>query len=362
MSPRRRAEEQSPAAALASLRRGEAAPVYLLHGPEAFLRDQLIRAIRRAVLGERPGDFNHDRFDWPDAKAADVAAAAQTLPFMATRRLVEVRGFEQVREEEAAILLPLLEAPPPTAVLLFTAERADMRQTIFRRMAEAGLALRLEAPSERELPAWVRTQAEGLGFALGPEGAHLLVEMVEPSLGRLRAELEKLAAYLGPGGAAGEEEVREVVGRSKVEAMYKLGDSLASGDTRRALDHLRRLAETEPPQVLLGMLRNQVRRWVVAKALLSQEKRPGELPSLMGVSPFAAERLARQVGGATARFLRALYKKLLAADRRIKRTSEPRRAFQALEIFAMEMDQEPDGFARGRRRAATRAADAPGRR
>src|SRR3990172_2395180 len=112
---------------LGDLKAGRLSPLYLLHGPEALLRDQLVRAIRQAVLPKEAADFNHDPFHWPETLAATLAAAAQTLPVMPPRRLVEVRGLEQVKEENAAILPPLVENPPETSVLVFAAEKADMR-------------------------------------------------------------------------------------------------------------------------------------------------------------------------------------------------------------------------------------------
>jgi DNA polymerase-3 subunit delta len=334
---------------LADLKAGRLSPLYLLHGPETLLRDQLVHAIRKTVLPAGAADFNHDRFYWPEAQAADVAAAAQTLPFMAPRRLIEVRGFERVEEEDVAVLLPLVENPPETSVLIFVAEKADMRFTLFRRMAQTGTEVRLEPPAESELPEWARLQAQELGISLPIEAASLLVEMAGNSLGRLRAELEKLAAYTGAGREAGEEEVREVVGRSRVEAMYQLGNTLAAGDTAGALAMLRRLCQTESPYALVGMLRSQLRRWLSAKALALKGIPPQEVASLLKIPPFAAERLALEVRGANARFLRSLYGKLAEVDRRVKRAGDDRRRREALELLLLEMGQDPEGFRRGRR-------------
>lgn len=354
---------------LGDLRQGRISPLYLLHGPEIFLRDQLVRAIRQAVLPGEATGFNHDLFHWGECKAADVAAAANTLPFMSSRRLVEVRGLAfsargeggapQAQDAEISILLGLLERPPETAVLLFVAEKADMRLALFQRMREAGVALLMETPSERDLPGWIHLQAEGLGFSVSPDGARLLVDVVEPSLSRLRAELEKLAAYVGPGREAGEEEVREVVGRSRVEAVYELGNALSAGNTPGALRLLRHLYETKEPPFLLGVLRNQVRKWVIAKAASAKGRKPDEMASLLRMPSFAAERLAREVQGVGARFLRSLYGKLLDVDRRIKRSADDRHRREAMELLILEMGQDAEGFARGRRAPSRRPGAGP---
>lgn len=351
--PRRQGAGAAIADALSRLRKGKIAPVYLLHGAESFLRGEVLREIRKAVLEPESADFNHDTFDWAASQPRDIVSAAQTLPFMVPRRLIEVNGFNQVSENDAPLMMPLLDDPAPSSVVVFIAEKADLRRAFFRKIGEVGESLRMEPPADRELPGWIRSQAGGLGFEITPGAAALLADLVEPSLGRLRAELEKLAAYLQPGEAADEEAVRELVGRSRVEAMYKLGDALAEGDTPRAMGLLRNLLETETaPEFLIGFLRNQIRRWTIAKAASARGMRPNELAEVLGVPPFAAERLKRHVDRASGRFLRGLYAGLLAADRQVKRSGRAGAGRRALEFFVMEMGADAGGFrAHGRNRA-----------
>ncbi|MDA0999939.1 MAG: DNA polymerase III subunit delta [bacterium] len=329
--------------ALAALQKGALHPLYFLHGPETILRDEFLRAIRRTIFGEEVNDFSYDRIDWSGGKGADVAAAARTLPFMSGKRLVEVRGLETVGEADDNALLPLIEDPSSDAVVVFMAEKPDLRTRFFRRLKDAAQSVPLETPGDRELPAWLKIQAESLGFRLTGEAALMLVQVVEPSLGRFHS------GFVGAGGTAGEEEVREVVGRSRVEAIYKLGSVLAAGDTAGAVRLVRHLMENEvSPIQLLGLLRNQIRQWTIAKAAAQRRMNAGELASLLHIPLFAAERLQREVSSVSARFFRSLPEKLLAADRRMKRTSGERAAERALEMFFLEVAQTEGAFETGR--------------
>jgi DNA polymerase-3 subunit delta len=361
-SSRRQGSGEEVRAALSGLRKGEVAPVYLLHGSETYLRDEILREIRKAVLGEG-SDFNHDVFSWGETPSSDIVSAAHTLPFMAGRRLVEVRGVGQVNDKDADILIPLVENTPPETVLIFIADKADLRRTFFKKIGDSGFSLRMETPGERELPAWMQSQAGGLGFTLTREGALLLTEWVEPSLGRIRSELEKLAAYLAPGEEADAEAVRDLVGRSKVDAMYKLGDVLAEGNAPQALSLVRDLSDSGPgPQFLVGFLRNQIRRWTITKAAAKRKTGQKELAEMLGVPPFAVDRLRRTVGGVSSRYLRNLYGKLLAVDRQIKRSGRGNAALHALELFIIEMTQDASGFgARSGRIAPGRKSPGAGR-
>lgn len=348
-SPRRRGSGEAVQNALSLLKKGEPSSIYLLHGEESFLREGVVREIRLSVLGEEGSDFNHDIFTWGETASADIAAAVMTLPFMGGRRLVEVHGMGLPDDKDADILEPLFNDPPSTAVVVFIAEKADMRRTFFKNLAGAGTALKMEPPSEREIPGWAQSQAQGLGFTLTREAAMLLAEWVEPSLGRIRAELEKLAAYLGPEKVADEDAVRDLVGRSKVEAMYKLGDMLVAGDVSKSIALARDLGQTDAgPQFLVGFLRNQIRRWAIVKASTRSGMGKNELAEMLGVPPFAVERLQRQVSRASARFFRELYGKLLAVDRRIKRSGKGSVSLQAIDIFIIDMCIGNGGFGAGR--------------
>lgn len=344
-TPRYRRADLPSAAAISRLRKGIISKVYLLHGSESFLRDEFLCKIRDAVLETESTDFNHDTFDWDRSHPADIVSAVQTLPFMASRRLVEVHGIGSMREADSNLLMPLLDNPAPSSVVVFIAEKVDFRRVFFKKIKRIGESIRMEPPAEKKLPCWVQSQAKKLGFDIAPEAAVLLVDMVDPSLGRLRSELEKLSLYLGPKEVAGVDTVREMVGRSRADAMYKLGDSLAEGDTPRALALLRGLAETEINlEFLIGFLRNQIRRWIIIKTSSAQGMGANELAGLLGIPSFAVDRLRRHVNRASARFLRTLYQKLLAVDRQIKRSGRQATGLHSLEFFIMDMCTDTGGF------------------
>src|SRR5690349_3078854 len=111
------------------LARGEIDPVYCLYGRERFLLGRALDAIRAAVLEPATRDFNYDLLDAPKAGVAGIVAAARTLPMMGRRRLVVVRGIDELREgaglEE---LTAYVAAPAPETVLVLLAgERIDAR-------------------------------------------------------------------------------------------------------------------------------------------------------------------------------------------------------------------------------------------
>ena len=92
-----------------NIKNGSYHRVYLLYGPETYLRTQYCRMLVEALVPD--GDeMNFTRFAEKDTEEAAVISQAETLPFFADRRviLVENSGFFKNKTEELAAYLEQL--------------------------------------------------------------------------------------------------------------------------------------------------------------------------------------------------------------------------------------------------------------
>ena len=328
---------KSTLAALSDVQKAPTQPIYLFAGKDSFMRNEYLGVIRSKVFGDGPDDFNHDRFDWAETDVSTIISIAQTLPFMAEKRLVEILNFARPGERDESTLLAYLDHPSVSTVMVFCVENVDMRTTFFQRLVKTSKLCRVDILEGEDLRKWLQGRAMKLGFELRREAADMLVEMVKPSMMRLSTELEKISSYLMPGAIAGVEEIREIVGHSKEELLYKLGDSLSQGSLGGTLTLLRRMMETEHPVVFIGLLRNLIRRWTISKALIRSGRGAEGISQVLGLPPFVGRKLESQVKGLGSAYLRKLYGKLLQVDRKLKRTSDMKVARQELELFIVEM-------------------------
>src|SRR5438105_14668916 len=100
------------------LKRRETAPVYVLYGPETYLRDLAAKTITEFSFAEGDfRDFNETHFSLNREESLQQAlAAAEQLPMMASRRVVRITdgkisasGFrDTVREEHEKALAAYL--------------------------------------------------------------------------------------------------------------------------------------------------------------------------------------------------------------------------------------------------------------
>src|SRR2546426_4715539 len=120
---------------------GDFAPLYLIVGEEAVLRDDAVAAIRAAVLGldeANIGVFNSDVVYGDETEAAEILTFCGSLPLFATRRLVVVKEVGGLRAHETERLLPYLKEPVETTCLVVTGGEGDSRLKIFQALQQVG--------------------------------------------------------------------------------------------------------------------------------------------------------------------------------------------------------------------------------
>ncbi|MEL6186987.1 MAG: DNA polymerase III subunit delta, partial [Myxococcota bacterium] len=192
----------------------------------------------------------------------------------------------------------------------------------------------------------LRERAKALGAKLEPDAARALVAAVGTDLGTAFQNLEQLWLYVGPnsGQPITRADVEAVVSDVREENVFQLMDAIAAGHRGEALAGLHNIfAQGRERKDAIafrtfGLLARQFRNLLAASAALAAGARPGDLPKLLGVPPFAADKLvdlARQ--GDPGRFSRALVS-IAATDRAFKGgTLDYPRALERL-VLALQQD------------------------
>src|SRR2546423_663221 len=93
-------------------------PVYVLTGDEAFLKQQVLAALRRLVLGPGDDGFGVCTFAGDKATFSAVHAELTTLPFLAPRRLVVIARADPFITAERSRLEKYATSPAEMGVLV----------------------------------------------------------------------------------------------------------------------------------------------------------------------------------------------------------------------------------------------------
>ena len=257
-SPRR------PAQVLADIKRGEFAPVYILFGADSAAADELLRALKQALV--QPG---MEAFDFESAHAdeLEIPILLQHIrqpPVASKRRLVVARGIDRLSKgrqkkgeseegpakelEEGPTmggqlgeLLAGLAALPEDCAVALTCDYSKPMKNALDRAGLSKYVVDLRQPGADELNALLYRRSKELGISLEPAAARLLLDVSGDETTLLLGELEKLATAVDPGDSVSAEEVRRLAGQSREFDLNEYVGWVTNRNSARALAVLERL-------------------------------------------------------------------------------------------------------------------------
>jgi DNA polymerase-3 subunit delta len=276
-----------------SLKSGRPAPVILLHGPEPHQR-QRVENLVKSLVSEGMEDFNFLVLQADETPAAEVAAQAQTLPFMTPPRVMLVRGVDRYPADQQDVLKQYISHPNDSTLLVLIADKPDWRLKFFKWVKDQGIDVACDPPSGRELAGWVREAMAKRGMTMGAEAARTLIDRVGTDLADLEMELEKVYLYALGRPEALPEDVMAVSRRAPTANVFELGDAAAGQDPTRALAALKDLTTTDAPLMILAMLVRHFRLLLKAKLIQLERTPRSEMARILGVPPFVQDKYLDQ--------------------------------------------------------------------
>jgi DNA polymerase-3 subunit delta len=256
----------TPVEAVAQATSGKLLPVYVVTGEEQLLRDEVVAALRAATLSGGVAAFNEDKFTAGEANVEAVVSAARTVPMMAPRRFVLIRGAERWEGAETDSspfdrLLDYAKTPVESTCMVIVASKLDGRRKFALAARKGGYVVACEPLDSRALPSWIVDRCARKGHAVDREVAELVAALVGPQLSPIDDAIERLSLYVGPGAPIDETAVGECVARIRAADTWALVDAVRSRDLGQAL---RTLADAYDPRdrgiMLLGALAWSIRQ------------------------------------------------------------------------------------------------------
>jgi DNA polymerase-3 subunit delta len=268
-----------------ALKQGRIEPLYLLFGPEDYLRDRAARAISDAALHDAAlRDFNEASYSLTSTDVQQAIAAAEQLPMMATRRVVRISDFGKLREADEGALLRYITRPVESSVVIFIADELDKRRKLSKTLLDVCTAVEFASLTDAELRAWAKSHLRELKADADERTLSQTVALVGSDVRTLSNELDKLATAALPTGRITMEMVENLVGRSRELSNFELSDHLIARNRKRALQTLQRLLDDgAEPVMLIGLIASNYHRLSLAKELMSRGAANEEVYRLVGM-------------------------------------------------------------------------------
>jgi DNA polymerase-3 subunit delta len=260
-----------------SLRRqiagGHIAPLYLFIGEERYLHESALGALYDTIDPELRA-FNVSVFTIGSDNGAGLKTtvgqaldAANQMPMMSPRRIVVIRDFDKIKEDEQEQVFTYLKRPSPLTAVVFQALSPDKRRKLTGALMKACVVVTFGALDDQRAQQWATDYLRQLNCRIEPAALSLLIRLAGTDLTRLVNELEKLAAY-SDGEKIDAQAVQDLVPRAREHANWELWDAISSGDRKRALRLMERLLDDSDALPILGSLASYYRKLLVGKDLL----------------------------------------------------------------------------------------------
>lgn len=296
------------------LAKGRIRSAYLLAGEELLLRDDALAAIRAAVLDGAPEDFNLDRLSADSVSPGQLQDATRTLPVMASRRLVILRGPQRNLASGRAVMDSLADlvveaCGQEETVLVVTAAKTDGRARWVKAFSDPAATVVCNPPkSGRPVVKFIEQEAKRQGVSLGSGAAELLAERVGPQLLMLRQEIAKAALLAGAEEDVSRSHIEASSSQIAEESIFDLTDAIGDGRSADSVAHLGRLLSTgAAPPMILGVLAGHFRR-------LARARSGGSVPG----PPFVQKKIQGQARRFTSARLLGCLRAIHEADTDLK--------------------------------------------
>lgn len=267
------------------LKAGRAERLYFFHGEEPYLMERSLEQLRRLLIPEGAGAFNHHRLEGKNVTPALLSDTVDLLPVFSERTLIEVRDYDLFKAPEAdrAVLQQLLTDLPEYVCLVFIFDTVpyapDTRLKMVKAVLACGQAVDFPLQESGRLVRWIVRHAADEGKEISRSDAEYLSFLTGGQMTALNTEIAKLCSY-----CSGKTVTRadiDVCVTPTVEAQsYRLADAVIAGDRRQAVSLLSDILQLQVPvHYVLGALSGTIRNLLYARLAIDAGKNAAWLES-----------------------------------------------------------------------------------
>lgn len=293
--------------------------LYCFYGEEFYLVNEALRETTNAHLGSSLKDFNLDVFYANELNASQLIDTIEMLPVMAQRRVVILKGVHDLSAKDLEALLPILEKPIETTVLIMTGHKIDLRLKFFKKFLDDGVVIKFDRLYDNQVVPWIKHIVKNHNRTISTSALEMIQQWVGTSLTDIDNEIQKLDSYLPSGAEITDAAVREVVSKSRVESIFAFTDAVGKNDRTQALTCLAQLLDQgESPIGIVALCSRHVRILRTLKEGSKEGLSQAQLSSRAGVSPYFLRDYLEQSRAWTENQLDHVHGTLLSTDKALK--------------------------------------------
>ena len=325
------------------LKSGSVGECYLFEGNEEYIKQSALKQLCAKLLPAGLEEMNLTELSDPDPDT--LIAAAETLPFMAEKRVVVVRecslvtaGRKSEDEHKAEAITDYLgHVSPSTCLVFYVKGKADGRKKLYTLLKKKNAIVDFSPMNDAECADWARKAMRRMGKHMDGETAAKLVFTVGRDAALLRQEMDKLASYLDARDTVTAGDIDAICTRSAECTVFQMVDAQVAGNLDQTFALLRDMIRAgEQRMMILAMLLRQYRILYHMRCLLDERTPPNAQAQLLGIPPFSVSRTQQQARRFSREQLREAYDYLMDLEYRIKQGRIPQDNCAENALLALE--------------------------
>ncbi len=231
---------KSPEDVMRDIKKKDYAPVYFLHGEEAFYIDRITTLIEENVLTTTERGFNQTMLYGRDISMGTVITQARRFPMMADKQVVIIKEFQLLpdlaKDESSKLLEAYIAQPQPSTILVLAHKHKNLNKNskLYKTIEKNAVVVETKKLYDNQLPAWIQNYLKDQKYSIEPKAVQLLAEAVGSDLSRLSNELDKLCINVARETPINEALIEQYVGISKDYNVFELQNAIAQRNREKA--------------------------------------------------------------------------------------------------------------------------------
>lgn len=300
--------------------------LYLMYGPEDYLREQFLTQLKKLCLADGDDSFSYRRINGPELDPVELAQAIDSVPFMSPRTFIELRDVDINKLKEPEEHIKLLSDIPDYCTVVFVlpgSYEPDKRIKLVKTIREHGYTMNFVQQSQGQLYGWVGRRFAAAGKSVDFDAVQRLIFVSGDLMNRLIPEIEKIAAY-----ARGERvtvaDVDAVAHHIPDADIFSITDFIAKKEYNNAVEILSELLadKSNEPIFILAILGRQMRQLYAARLAYEQDMDISKLMSVCKLKyEYHAKKLIASAKGFELEQLKTALRLCAEADYKMKSSS-----------------------------------------
>ena len=235
-------------------------PIYFLFGEDSFTINNAIKAIEKKIAPLVVSDFDSEQIQLSkDSTISQFVDLAYSFPFGDGKKLIVVKGFEELREVNSFSDYVKDPAEFTTIIVAQYSSKAPLNQEPYKSLFANKYIFEARELEEYELIDWMFKKAKIQKIKLTKESGELLIEMVGNNKAILEMQLNKIVSFTNNEEEITPEIIHKLAEITKEYSIYDLQNAIGSGNKSKALEYAYNILVSQNDiSKIFGMLTNYI--------------------------------------------------------------------------------------------------------